>query len=359
MKVLMQTRAGNIKIKPGGDLIQAEKTKEYLKKIGIKTDISSDDNINLDKYNLVHIFNTIDAQDCYRFLKNAQEQKKPIAFSTIYWNMNEFAIGTSTGKLDKIRRLFGKRVANAVLNIKNKFSLDRKLRRFVLGNSDILLPNSQSEKEVLIKDFNLSPQKLFKIVPNAVDDRFLQDIEIKENDFIKKYGISDFILCVGRIENRKNQVKLLEALKNISVPIVFVGQPKDIQPDYYRKCQKLAKKCFKVIFVGSISHEQLPSVYAAAKVHVLPSWYETPGLTSLEAAACGCNIVTTDRGGTKEYFKDMAWYCDPNNINSIKKAVQKALKAPKTDKLKKHIKDNFTWSKAAEATLKAYKIISN
>jgi glycosyltransferase involved in cell wall biosynthesis len=136
------------------------------------------------------------------------------------------------------------------------------------------------------------------------------------------------------------------------IKLVIIGKPNISQMKYYLKCKSIAGP--NIIFLDYIKHEELPSAYAAAKVHILPSWYETPGLTNLEAGIAGCNIVSTDRGSTKEYFKDMVEYCDPTSAGSIKNAVIKAFNKPKDTKLKQHILSNYTWDRVAKETLKGY-----
>ena len=59
-----------------------------------------------------------------------------------------------------------------------------------------------------------------------------------------------------------------------------------------------------------------------AKVNVLTSWVETPGLVSLEAAYAGCNLVVSDKGSVRDYFKNFAFYCDPSNIKNIKNTTK-------------------------------------
>jgi len=61
----------------------------------------------------------------------------------------------------------------------------------------------------------------------------------------------------------------------------------------------------------------------------------------------GCNLVITDRGDTKEYFGNYAYYCEPDSIGSIRKAIIKACESPINPKLKEHILKNFTWKKTA------------
>jgi glycosyltransferase involved in cell wall biosynthesis len=101
--------------------------------------------------------------------------------------------------------------------------------------------------------------------------------------------------------------------------------------------------------------DKLYAVYASAKVHVLPSFFETTGLSSLEAAAMGCNIVVGTGGDTRDYFGDNAWYCDPSETSSIRSAVDAAFHAPYNPEFRKEILSHYTWERAAEETLKAYK----
>lgn len=99
----------------------------------------------------------------------------------------------------------------------------------------------------------------------------------------------------------------------------------------------------------------MAGAYAAARVHALVSWYDTPGLVSLEAALAGCKLVSTNRGSAVEYFGELAYYCDPGNLNSVCEAIYKAWSAPKNNLLKERVLQNFTWEKAARQTIEAYK----
>ena len=113
-------------------------------------------------------------------------------------------------------------------------------------------------------------------------------------------------------------------------------------------------KTVNVVFLGAIPHEELKELYRVAKVHALVSWMETPGLSSLEAAAMGCNIVVTKKGDTEEYFEDFAFYCEPDDVSTIKEAIDKAYSSPFKEELRNKILMNYTWEKAAESTLRGY-----
>lgn len=327
MKILFQIR-GDYSRNIAGDSIQMLKTKEYLEKLGVKVDISSSSRISLKNYDIIHIFNIIRAYEPYEFSQNAIEQGKPYVLSTIYWSM-----------MDYIRE-----AKNTTVTLE-WWQRPNDLRKKLIVNAAMLLPNSETEMYMIKKDFGVETQYL--VVPNCCDKFFYT---AKPDEFIKKYGIQDFVLCVGRIEYRKNQLYLIEALKNTGIKLVLIGPKSD--PDYYKMCAAAGDN---VIFLDEFKHYELASAYAAAKVHVLPSWYETPGLSSLEAGLAGCNVITTERGTTREYFENYVEYCNPASVESINKSVMAAYNKPKGESLKIHILNNYTWEKAVKKTLEAYR----
>ncbi|HSU27764.1 MAG TPA: hypothetical protein VLJ68_05240, partial [Chitinophagaceae bacterium] len=78
-----------------------------------------------------------------------------------------------------------------------------------------------------------------------------------------------------------------------------------------------------------------------------------------EAAASFCNIVITDKGYTRDYFGEDAFYCDPGDPGSIYKAVENAAQSPLPEKLSEKIITRYTWEEAASVTLHAYKKVLN
>jgi len=108
-------------------------------------------------------------------------------------------------------------------------------------------------------------------------------------------------------------------------------------------------------YVGSMQRKLLMCAYAAAKVHVLPSWFETTGLTNVEAGLAGCNVVTTNRGYAQDYLGDYAWYCDPSSISSILKAVLDAYQSPIRTGLRDHIVKSCSKKRMLDQTIEMYK----
>ena len=89
-------------------------------------------------------------------------------------------------------------------------------------------------------------------------------------------------------------------------------------------------------------------------MHILASWMETPGLSSLEAAVMKTNIVVTKKGDTEDYFKEYAYYCEPDDLDSIRRAVIAAFEAPFNEELSDRILKHYKWEDTAKATLEGY-----
>jgi glycosyltransferase involved in cell wall biosynthesis len=101
--------------------------------------------------------------------------------------------------------------------------------------------------------------------------------------------------------------------------------------------------------------DELASAYAAARIHVLPSWYELPGLVSLEAAAAGTRVATTDWGTAPDYFGDKAWYLPPDDPVRMREVLLAAMDSAPKPGLREHVLENFSWDRTARAAMDAYR----
>lgn len=363
----------------GGDTVQMVKTAQYLRKLGVHVDLSLELVPNLRSYDIVHVMNITRVAFTYKQLVNAKKQNKKVVLSPIYWNTKEVVSAylrqtiLSLNCLPSLREL----AKACLLSLINKSFLNqmweltnsRRLISYALSKVDYLLPNSHAELNILKRDFAdvfENQRREFAIIPNGVDANIFYNAS--PNAFIEKYSLSDFVLNVGHFSYRKNQLSLINALKDLGISVVFIGESPDsfsyygikntIDRLYYQKCKRYADASFT--FLRTMPHDEIASAYAACRVFVLPSLYETPGLSALEAALSGANICITKGGSTHEYFSKFAFYCDPHSSESIRNAVLRAYETPKSAALKEHVLTNFTWDKTAKATLEAYeKVLEN
>lgn len=363
MKVLFQTRT-NLYSSPGGDLIQIQKTKEFLEKLGVKVDISLEFEPDLSEYDLVHLFNLMDPQDIYLQCINAKKQNKKIVLSTIYGLYTEYEQKARGGIAQKIANILSPYQIGYLKSVLRHYHENRLhkgvlkmivkgyygLMKEITNNIDVFLPNSLSEMNRVAREFKLK-NFAFEVIPNAIDKSvFNENTNALSNKFLM---YKDCIVCAARIEGRKSTLNLVRAVKDTNYTLVLVGNESKNQLKYVEQVHEEAGD--NVVFFGAIPHEDLKELYQVAKVHALISWMETPGLSSLEAGAMGCNIVVTKKGDTEEYFGDLAFYCEPDNIDSIRKAIDKAFNTEFNKQLKEKIINNYTWEHSATQTFKAYK----
>ncbi len=365
MKLLLQSRTSLFSV-PGGDTIQILKTAQALKALGCEVDVSTEVEQDVSSYDIVHIFNLMRPQEAYLQVANAKQQKKKVALSTIYGPYIEYdrkarhGIGGYIAKVLKHQQIeYLKIAARAVKNREMNRGVwtllingYETLQSYIIKLSDVFLPNSKSEMNRVWKDFPLAKHKPHVVVPNAVDAKLFDPVKVALTPEVEPY--KDCILCVARIEGRKSQLNLVRAMEGLPWDLVLMGKPAPNHISYFNQVKEEAGS--NVHLLGHVDHNLLPQFYKAAKVHCLISWMETPGLSSLEAGAMGCNLVITEKGDTRDYFGDYAYYCKPDSVESIRNAIIKSYQSPVNPALQRLILRKYTWDRAAEKTLEGYKM---
>ncbi|OLN32330.1 glycosyltransferase family 4 protein [Desulfosporosinus metallidurans] len=329
MKVLFQARPDFMK-NPAGDTVQIVSTGQALKNLGVEVHLSADPNMDLSPYDLVHIFNITRIKESYMFFLNAQKQMKRIALSPIYWSPNAYLKreGVSSNALAVWKHM-------------------QPMRARLVSESTLLLPNSHLEISVLQNDF--PHVSSYRVVPNGFPDSF---IGASPQLFRERFPDlpDEFVLCAARISTRKNQHWLAKISHELGLSLVLLGPVNDQK--YFQNVTSYSN----VSYLGTLQGELLASAYSAAKAHALTSWFETPGLSSIEAGACGTVVISTDQGSPKEYFQDMALYVHPLDDVSLRTALEQSFNASPLP-LMQHIHGQYSWSKVGEITLDAYQTV--
>ena len=80
------------------------------------------------------------------------------------------------------------------------------------------------------------------------------------------------------------------------------------------------------------------------------------GVVTLVCQKKGCFMNLAMPNGETMFvnFKDYAFYCEPDDVQSIRKAIDKAFQSPVNPNLRKRMLENYTWEQTAIETLKAY-----
>jgi len=335
----------------GGHTVQLEKTARALRQVGLEITTEMSPEPELDGIDLVHGFGLRAAE-----IRHCHTRRVPVALSTIYWDRSYRTDGgggrgrpgarTWAGRVWRAatfsRAALGGR--GALIEECRASTADETATYAAFESADLLLPNAEGEGEAVRRDFDVSTP--IHVVPNGVDPEAFDDPSPPFRD-------RGYVLFVGRMEPHKNQLGLIKALSGSGIPLVIAGHEHPDHPKYVEQCHRAGAGW--VDFSGTVADEAgLARLYRGARVHVLPSWFETTGLVSLEAALSGCSVVSTSRGHAREYLGDDAWYCDPGVPGSILEAVRQAWDQPPPAALRERVLARYTWTHVAEATLAAY-----
>jgi glycosyltransferase involved in cell wall biosynthesis len=311
---------------PGGGEVQLQAYQKNLPMHGVNVELFNQWNPHLDRFDLVHFFSCIGGS--VHFCNFLKQQGIPVVVSSSLWitkdTINEYPLGEITHQLNL---------------------------------ADAVIANSDLECEILSSTLNL-PRKKFFTVLNGVDDEFYERVE--PSVFRLHFNINEqFVLNVGNIEPRKNQLNLIRAMKLIpNMKLVLIGQARD--ENYLSFCLKEGGD--QVVYIKAIPHNSdlLKSAYAACKVFCLPSTLETPGLSALEAFVIGAPLVVTEVGSTKEYFGEKAKYVNPFDSEDIANKIIDIILNTEL-KLNKNMKNisNYRWEHLTKALKPIYQSILN
>ncbi len=177
--------------------------------------------------------------------------------------------------------------------------------------SDQIIATSETDAQYIQYLYDGNPEKIDVLTPGVNLDLFKPSDKIEAKKSINAEADTKMILFVGRIEPLKGIDVLLYALKilrgthpelQICVWIVGGDVSHDAEewPPELKKLSEIRELLdihTSVKFVGRKDPKELPTYYNAADVMVMPSHYESFGITAVEAMACGVPVITTDVTG--------------------------------------------------------------
>ncbi len=210
----------------------------------------------------------------------------------------------------------------------------------------------------MVKYVKVDPKKVYHIYESH-HSRFQVLPKTQLKHIQEKYHLPEkFLLFVGGLNPLKNFNNILKAFKILQprIPhrLVAVGFRRWKFEDDLKLLTQLGLKD-EVIFTGFVPDEDLPSIYNLADIFVFPSLYEGFGIPVLEAMACGCPVVTTQTGCSREVAGDAAHLVNPYNPEEIAQTVLQLIQDPalKQQMIEKGLirASQFTWEKTARATL--------
>lgn len=351
----------------GGPAYRVPRTAEALKALGHHVEVSGELKPEVNGFDVVHVFNIWPPEAAAAQLDFLRSRNAAVVFSPIYMDLFEHFVARdlvvnsySEGFSERLRdRSMGRLTETLKTRVRALKQADRhplagypEALRHCVSMSDALIALGDREVEGL-RDMVSRLPPVYKVynapVANDIRSGRLPDGLVR----------GGYVLCAGRIEPRKNQLLLIEAMRDTGIPLVFAGAEPD--ENYSETCRRRAEGQ-PVTFLEHQSHEDgsYQTLMEGAAAFVLPSWIEGAPIAALEAGMLGTRLVLSDRGCVGEYFGDHARYCDPGDIDDLKEQVTTAWadyqeRPMPDDALAEYVKQSFTWERVAKETEAAYR----
>ena len=230
------------------------------------------------------------------------------------------------------------------------------MQKRVVKRLGSLVTVSESARRDISREFGIPAGRL-QVVPNGIDTdvfRPLPGIAREPGRIIATNsadtplkGLAHLLAAVAEISRSRNHFKL-----------VVIGEPKK-----NGAVERLVRELGiapRVEFTGRIDAAELVRHYARAAAAVIPSLYEGFGLPAGEAMACGVPVISTTGGALPEVVGDAGLLVPPADPAALAAAIRRILDHPDEGRVLgqrglARVGLNFTWRRAAELTVSAYR----
>jgi len=226
-----------------------------------------------------------------------------------------------------------------------------------------LLASVRAKADRLIADSRFTADELVRLV--GVDRARIEVIHLGVDESWFSVARSPrphekpYFIFVGNVKAHKNIRGLIAAFgalaERLPHDLVIVGKKEGFVTGDREVERMSAALGERVKFTGLVEDELLKRYVACAEALVLPSFYEGFGLPPLEAMACGCPVIVSNRASLPEVCGEAALYCEPEKTDDIAAKMLRVAEDADTqaglrEKGLAHARA-FTWEKCARETL--------
>ncbi len=232
------------------------------------------------------------------------------------------------------------------------------LTRWVMKNAEHVVANSENTADILRKWWSVEEDQLIVMTPGVDVQRFVPADSGQETIWPGR----SVILTVGRLQRRKGQDMMIQALPQIreAVPEILyciVGGGNDEQ--YLRELAKTKGVTDQVEFAGELTDDQMLACYQCCELFALPNRRinnddEGFGMVLLEAQSCGKPVLAGDAGGTRETLlaNETGVIVDCTNPDTLAQAVVALFQdMEKLNEMgnagREHMVNSFSWERLA------------
>lgn len=231
-----------------------------------------------------------------------------------------------------------------------------------------VLTGSEFSRSSILRAYQLPPEKVV-VVPNAADTAFRPIApERAAAEVERRFRIpTPFILSVGDLQKRKNQIGLIRAFEQLarehpfSHSLVLAGKDTWFAPEV-RQAARRSGLASRIHFTGFVSDDDLLYLYNACDAFVFPSFYEGFGIPVLEAMACGKAVCASNASAVAEVADGAAILFDPHSAAEIARSIRDVLVdselRARMERLGLQRAGNFHWHATARKTLEVYRQVA-
>lgn len=234
----------------------------------------------------------------------------------------------------------------------------RQARRFIVL--------SKSFRDLLVKEYNVDPN-LVRVIPGGIDCKAMDSL-LSKTDARHKLGLRldvPTVVTVRRLAHRMGLENLIDAIGQVrrAVPdmqLLIAGKGA-LAPALQRRIHE-NKLEQHVRLLGFVADDDLPALYRAADINVVPSVsLEGFGLTAAEALAAGTPSMVTPVGGLPEVVGDLSQslILESSEVKALAEGLTYALtgkyQMPDPEKCRAYSRANFDWSTIAAKVAGVYR----
>lgn len=237
-----------------------------------------------------------------------------------------------------------------------------------LRRADLILTVSEYSKSDLVSK-GRTPASSVVVAYEGFDPDLFKALPLKlseQQEVLARYGIEQpYLLHVGRLEPRKNSLRLLQAYRQLidrrrdfSLQLVLCGRT--IASSQEILCAIRAPgQSGRVTVTGAVPDHDLAVLYRAAAALAMPSLYEGFGLPLVEAMASGIPVMSSNASCLPEIAGDAALYFHPESVEEMAEAMERLLSdsSLRETLVKSGLERarRFSWEACARTTLAALK----
>ena len=232
----------------------------------------------------------------------------------------------------------------------NAHVLRQRQSRGAITRAAAVLTITETDAEAVRLLYRLEATRV-QVVPHGVSERFFDCTSLY---WQKVFGNQPFVLCVGAIQKRKNQLLLVEACNHLRLPVVLLGPVLPGEKAYAQHVAVAAKQneAFGGRWLQTLRNDDplLLSAFAACRLFCLLSYSETQPISVLQAMAARRPVLLLRAPYTQnEPFREL-----PKVASTNREFLNPALAKAWSTEIPTSLSCDYTWRQVARRLQSIY-----